>query len=61
MVKNTPFIGRVEKGVESSGYITKFAVIRILAGKVSLKFQRMESADVQKVQQDSLPPTTFHV
>ena len=30
MVTNSPFIGRVEKGVETSAYITEFAVIRIL-------------------------------
>ena len=30
MVTNTPFINRVEKGVETSVYITEFAVIRIL-------------------------------
>ena len=31
VVTNAPFIGRVEKGVETSVYITEFAVIRILA------------------------------
>ena len=31
VVKNAPFVGRVEKGVETSVYITEFAVIRVLA------------------------------
>ena len=31
VVTNAPFIGRVEKGVETSVYITEFAVFRILA------------------------------
>ena len=31
VVTNAPFIDRVEKGVETSVYITEFAVIRILA------------------------------
>ena len=30
VVTNAPFIGRVEKGVEMSVYITEFAVITIL-------------------------------
>ena len=30
MVTNDPFVGRVEKGVETSVYITEFNVIRIL-------------------------------
>ena len=35
VVTNAPFIGRVEKGVERSVYITEFAVIRILEIKSS--------------------------
>ena len=36
METNAPFIGRVEKGVETSVYITEFAVIRIRANNVVL-------------------------
>ena len=31
VVTNAPFIGRVEKGVETSVYVTEFVVTRILA------------------------------
>ena len=39
MVTNAPFIGKVEKGVETSVYITEFAVIRILGTSYEM-FQR---------------------
>ena len=36
-VTNAPFIGRVEKGVATSVYVTEFAVIRILGLSEHLK------------------------
>ena len=40
VVTNAPFVGRVEKGVETSVYITEFAVIRILGMWCALQIER---------------------